>query len=546
MSTFLVCSTLIGAYLGYLLVSLFRNYHAAKILGVPIVLSPFDLFHPLWYLISPAFKPLVSLLPYRFRRWSSLYTGDWPFYDKRRIHREAGDVFALVNPWNYHIIVGDPVAADAIYHRRKDFIKGKNYAIFNFFGRSVFSVDGEDWSRQRKITAPCFNERVSGMVWDESVRQARAVLKHWTSDEQGKVGSMVDDTRMITLHVLSAVGFGIRQDFGHGMADVKPGHTLAYRDALLGLLTHFVYPLVFPLWFLEIPGLPESSMKTAGTSLRELNSYMDEMLNDERTAIENGEAAPAKPNLMSALIRSSAEERKPKDRLTDEEIKGNLFIFNIAGHDTTANTFAYAISLLALHQDCQSWLREELELHVHHSESNYEEVFPHLKRCQAIMWETLRLYPPVLAAPRLSYGPQSIPLSNGQSISVPPDTRFHLNHYGIHISPSVWSSENAPAHEFHPQRWIKPSETDPKEETLLHPKSGTFLAWSGGPRHCLGQKFSQVEFVAVISTLLAKYVVELAVSRERLEATLAETGGGSPALTIGRKEDIVLRLRNVG
>jgi cytochrome P450 len=195
---------------------------------------------------------------------------------------------------------------------------------------------------------------------------------------------MVDDTRMITLHVLSAVGLGVRQEFGHGMAEVKPGHTLAYRDAMLGILTRIIYALVFPQWFLEWRILPKP-MRETGTALRELNGYMDEMLNDERRAIVNGEISPKETNLMSALIRASAEERDAKHRLTDEEIKGNLFIFNVAGHETTANTFSYAISLLALHQDCQSWLREELDQYVLGEASNYAEVFPHLVRCQAVM-----------------------------------------------------------------------------------------------------------------------------------------------------------------
>lgn len=59
-------------------------------------------------------------------------------------------------------------------------------------------------------------------------------------------------------------------------------------------------------------------------------------------------------------------------------------------------------------------------------------------------------------------------------------------------------------------------------------------------------KFSQVEFVAVVSTLLAEHLIEPAGLSEELEAALAETSKGSPALTIGKKEKVVLRLRKVG
>jgi hypothetical protein len=58
-------------------------------------------------------------------------------------------------------------------------------------------------------------------------------------------------------------------------------------------------------------------------------------------------------------------------------------------------------------------------------------------------------------------------------------------------------------------------------------------------------KFSQVEFVAVVSTLLEKYVVEPVGPWERLKAALAEPSDGSPTLNIGKKEEVVLRLLKV-
>jgi cytochrome P450 len=112
---------------------------------------------------------------------------------------------------------------------------------------------------------------------------------------------------------------------------------------------------------------------------------MDEMLVETRRSIQDGEAAPSKPNLMSALIRSS-DKVNLKDRLSDDEIKGNLFLFNMGGHDTTANTFVYAFALLALDRDCRNWLREELDQCIHDGElPSYEDIFPRLTRCQAVM-----------------------------------------------------------------------------------------------------------------------------------------------------------------
>ena len=46
------------------------------------------------------------------------------------------------------------------------------------------------------------------------------------------------------------------------------------------------------------------------------------------------------------------------------------------------------------------------------------------------------------------------------------------------------------------------------KETLIEPEPGTFIPWADGPRECVGRKFSQVEFVAVLASLFQLYRVK--------------------------------------
>jgi hypothetical protein len=82
---------------------------------------------------------------------------------------------------------------------------------------------------------------------------------------------MVDDTRTITLHVLSAAGLGIRQDFGHGTAEAKPGHILTYRDAVKGILAHLTKIMIFPPKLFDLSFM-QKTMKDAGLALKEMGS----------------------------------------------------------------------------------------------------------------------------------------------------------------------------------------------------------------------------------------------------------------------------------
>lgn len=77
---------------------------------------------------------------------------------------------------------------------------------------------------------------------------------------------------------------------------------------------------------------------------------------------------------MSVLVRAaelSKADEKGRNSLTDEEIFGNLFIYNLAGHETTANTLAYAVALMSINRGVQDWIGEELDT-VFGSEQNVD------------------------------------------------------------------------------------------------------------------------------------------------------------------------------
>lgn len=73
--------------------------------------------------------------------------------------------------------------------------------------------------------------------------------------------------------------------------------------------------------------------------------------------------------------------------------------------------------------------------------------------------------------------------------------------------PRYWGSDSLV---WRPNRWIiRSSDAKGLEgEEFLQPTPGSYVPWANGPRICPGKKFSQVEFVAVISCLLGRHHVE--------------------------------------
>lgn len=215
---------------------------------------------------------------------------------------------------------------------------------------------------------------------------------------------MVEDTRIVALHVLSAAGFGIQHDFSGGARLPGKDHQLSHKDALITLLNNLVTTIVlFQMrWLENFKPILSSKLCSVFLAMRELGQYMDEMLDNERQTIAQSQGTP-KPNLISTLIRTS-DEAKAKGlsssnvSMSDEEIKGNLFFFNFAGHDTTSNSLAYSVALLAAYPDIQDWVVEEVdqvlgEEVIMGRPLEYETVFPKMKRLLAVMVYPSLLFP---------------------------------------------------------------------------------------------------------------------------------------------------------
>lgn len=249
-----------------------------------------------------------------------------------------------------------------------------------------------EWQRQRKIVAAPFNENTNTLVWFGSLSQARDMIQAWTSWGQSGTIGIARDTRTLSLDVLAATGFQKSYKF---RASTEPGPDEArnYREALMLTLDNALFMMLVPPMLLAMPFVPKAWARI-GRATNDLGQYITDMLNEERRLLDAGK--PGTGNLMSSLVRASEVEQLKNSNtttndttgLTVSEILGNIFVINFAGHDTTANTLAYAILLLVAYPEVQNWVGQELNEVLHDSSSEtwkYEEFFRRLKRCLAVL-----------------------------------------------------------------------------------------------------------------------------------------------------------------
>lgn len=139
---------------------------------------------------------------------------------------------------------------------------------------------------------------------------------------------------------------------------------------------------------------------------------------------------------------------------------------------------------------------------------------------------------------------------------------IHLDTIALHRHPKYWAPSGKSESDFHPskympERWLIANKnldaTDYGEEEGMGPQGrdtetafyrpyrGSFLAFSDGSRACLGRKFANVEFVAILSTLFREYSVELEVKEgetfeQAKERAWAYVENSAAILTLQPKE----------
>ena len=237
-------------------------------------------------------------------------------------------------------------------------------------------------------------------MWVESIRQANDMLHSWMSYDVNGLNCTPDDTRTLALHVLAYAAFQKSYPFKSAVRGKAVEQPLTYRDSLSIILENALMIMIMPVKAFDIPFLP-AKWTQIGRAIAYFRGHMLTQLADEKRLIAEGK--PGSSTLMSNLVRASHEasqDRKFTQKLdgpaeasdlkplTTDEILGNIFVYNFAGHDTTAISLAYSMSLLVAHPEVQQWIAEELDFYLKnedHESWTYEEIFPKLQRCLAVL-----------------------------------------------------------------------------------------------------------------------------------------------------------------
>ncbi|KAI0656548.1 cytochrome P450 [Cubamyces menziesii] len=425
----------------------------------------------------------------------------------------------------------DPLALNHILMHDADYTR-PDVNIRRFaetIGKGILFVQGEEHRRQRRILNPAFGPMQIRDLTEIFVRKSNDLRDYWMHATQAGPATINvhADLSKTTLDIIGLAGFGY--DFHALNLEGKPNElNLAFRGLFANSTARQASLLAtLAAWFPILEHIPTKQRKAvlgAGAVIKRVGmqlvaerkaAILREASEMHKDGIERKDLKDR--DLLTLLIKANMAKDIPESqRLSDQDVLGQIPTFLLAGHETTSTAATWALYALSQKPEVQQKLREELlSLDTENPTMDDLNSLPYL---DAVVRETLRLHGPVAMLIREAKKDDVIPLSEPftdrygrvhKEIRIAKGNKVALPIVAIQRSKEIWGED---AMEFKPERWQQP----PEAISTIPGVWGHMLTFIGGPRACIGYRFSLVELKAILFAIIRAFEFEMALPKEEI------------------------------
>ncbi|GMP43043.1 hypothetical protein CsSME_00012564 [Camellia sinensis var. sinensis] len=388
-----------------------------------------------------------------------------------RVHDYMTDLAAkhktyrLLSPFRNEIYTSDPANVEYILKTNfENYGKGMyNYCIFrDLLGDGIFTVDGDKWRQQRKVSSHEFSTK------DLYMRS--------------------------TLDSIFKVGFGVELDSMCGTSEEGTIFTNAFDDS--SAITLFRFVDVF--WKIK-KALSLGAEGQLKKNVKIINDFVYKLIQSKAEQMKKSpnEFSAKKEDILSRFL--GVTETDPT------YLRDIILNFIIAGKDTTATTLSWFTYALCKHPEIQEKIAREIREatgikevtdYAEFAAGMREDVLEKMQYLHAALTETLRLYPAVPVDAKICFSDDTLP----DGFSVKKGDMVAYQPYAMGRMKFLWGADAA---EFRPERWLD-------ENGIFRPESPfKFTAFQAGPRICLGKEFAYRQMKIFSAVLLGCFVFKL-------------------------------------
>lgn len=188
------------------------------------------------------------------------------------------------------------------------------------------------------------------------------------------------------------------------------------------------------------------------------------------------------------LVKQIEEEGGKSHGITTKMAYAQGLLFIFAGFDTTSTTLANCFYLLSKDSDVQERCFQEISDALEGDEEFSYQTVSDLKYLEAVILETLRLYPIATRNMRVCKEDTEV-----CGIKVKRGVRIDVPTYTLHRHPDYFGSD---AEEFNPDRFISGG---------VSLNDMTYQPFGDGPRICIGMRLAMHEMKVILAKILYNF-----------------------------------------
>lgn len=383
------------------------------------------------------------------------------------------------------------------------------------WSRNLFALKGEQWRDMRITLSPSFTSSKMKLMFNLISDCAENFVEHFAARGEKVVTVEMKDTfSRYANDVIATCAFGVKCD---SLKERENDFFMMGRDAtdfstFYRTFVFFAYTLVpsvcktlgLTLFSKPVAKFFKTLVKDTITTREKNNIVRPDMINllmeARKGRNQHIEDAETEKEAGFATVEESDIGRKnvkvQKTEITDLDITAQALIFFFAGFETISILMGFVAYELAVNEDIQDRLIQEIDDAMEESKGKvtYEAVHK-MKYLDMVVTETLRKWPPAIILDRVCVKPYTIAPTSPSELPV------HLEVGDVLWFP-VMGIHRDPKHYPEPEKF-DPERFNDENRDKIHPYA--FLPFGAGPRNCIGSRFALMEAKTVFVHILRKF-----------------------------------------
>ena len=381
-----------------------------------------------------------------------------------------------------HFFVGKQIAyfintpeliRDVFVTNHQKFHKGLGLQkMKRLLGEGLLTSEEDFHLRQRRMIQPAFHRQRIANYAASMVEFGEKLGNEWKDGEMREISA---EMMRLTLYIVSKTLFN---------ANVE-SEAAEIAESIDKMLSGFNLMMMLPSITL-LEKMPFSPFKGYHLAQEKIDSIIYKIINERRkTGNDAGD-------LLSMLLLAQDEDDGGK--MTDKQVRDEALTLFLAGHETTANALVWTWYLLSQNPEAEKKFHEEIDRIFPNKELPKFEDYPKLRYTEAVLAESMRLFPPAWIVGRTALTEYKI-----GDYKLEKDDLIFASPYVMHRDRRFWTN----ADKFQPERWL--TENAVKEAS----QKFTYFPFGGGVRRCIGEQFAWTEGVLLLATLARKWKLRL-------------------------------------